>query len=468
MTDNTISRVHYFERQFLRTQDFSDEQAYHIAMRRRHNISHHTWGIVSGLQLVVEDGIFFVQPGVAVDGYGRELVLPQKQPLSAKAFIDKASTELDVWLIYGLLNTDKPPAGYAGCGNGNAKDGNAFYRSQETARVILEKPNPDFPDRRQPQGVVIADRNFSPSRTPPDIPDAYWPVFLGTIVNDPAIQQQPYAVKLDDRPYVGLVGESINAPSGRARVQVGSELANDTRRFAVFTLDEANPNSPLQSRLDIDTQGELRVRGDASMYGNLTMAGGAIEFEAGTARGAGLPPWNVYHLSEERVVSGVNARVEELRVEMAGPAAAVAGNNQVVIGAWFKGPDNTGQEKETFHPCLTISDDCSVEVCGNLIVRGQINPLGGETAGQLTASARSAITGAFLSGVAGSAGAAGAVASAGAPVLARISSPVLNAGVFAAAVAADPALLASFADSLRTDHPHAADSLRTALTIIVP
>ena len=39
MTDAT-SRVHYFEEQFLRTQDYVDEQAYHVAARRRHNIAH--------------------------------------------------------------------------------------------------------------------------------------------------------------------------------------------------------------------------------------------------------------------------------------------------------------------------------------------------------------------------------------------------------------------------------------------
>src|SRR5260370_15119781 len=114
MSDNSISRVHYFERQFLRTQDFSDEQSYHVAMRRRHNIAHHTWGIVSGLQLTVEDGNFYVQPGMAIDGYGRELILPQKQSLSNKVFVDKATAELDVWLTYGLSSSDQPPVGYAG------------------------------------------------------------------------------------------------------------------------------------------------------------------------------------------------------------------------------------------------------------------------------------------------------------------------------------------------------------------
>src|SRR5258707_12483604 len=139
-------------------------------MRRRHNIAHHTWGIVSGLQLTVEDGNFYVQPGMAIDGYGRELILPQKQSLSNKVFVDKATAELDVWLTYGLSSSDQPPVGYAGCGNGNGNSSNTSYRLQETAHVLLDRPNPDSPDRRQPDGEANADRNFDPSRTLPDSP----------------------------------------------------------------------------------------------------------------------------------------------------------------------------------------------------------------------------------------------------------------------------------------------------------
>ena len=86
MSKDTIARVHYFERQFLRTEDFSDEQAYHLAMRRRHNIGQHSWGVVYGLSLATDNlGNPCVQPGFAIDGYGRELVLPILQPIPPQA-----------------------------------------------------------------------------------------------------------------------------------------------------------------------------------------------------------------------------------------------------------------------------------------------------------------------------------------------------------------------------------------------
>ncbi len=467
MSDNSITRVNYFEGQFLRTQDFTEEQDYHVAMRRRHNISHHTWGIVSGLEIVEVEGNFYVQPGMAVDGYGRELILPQKQALSSTAFKDKASTELDVWLVYGLKSLDKLPPGYAGCGNG--KGGTSFYRWQETAQVILEKPDPDFPDRRQPEGLIIADRNFDASRTPPDSPKSYWPVFLGTISNDPGNQQQPLAVKLDNRPYVGLVGGAIEAPSGRARVQVGSERDDDLRRFVVFTRDESQPQTAAKwlPRFAVHEEGDVSVRGDASIYGNLSIAGGVIEFGAGTARDPELPPWNIYRLSSDEP-----AGVDELRIEMAAtPAGGIAGNNRVVIGAWFKGPDENGQEKEQFQPCLIISDDLSVEVIGNLIVKGQITARK-IVEGQLTDAARNAAAAALMSGILATTGRLPEISdrqSPGPNALFRnaasvsVGSPAEVAGL-ADSVASNPALIAAFAEHMKTSHPREAESLLKALS----
>jgi len=76
-----ITRPNYYQGQFLGAQDFNDELAYHRDMRRRHNLGPHTWGIVVGLELVEkpkESGTgvdVFLQPGMAVDGYGREIIV---------------------------------------------------------------------------------------------------------------------------------------------------------------------------------------------------------------------------------------------------------------------------------------------------------------------------------------------------------------------------------------------------------
>ena len=52
MPSDIIERSNYYEFQFLGAEDFKAQQNYHRDMRRRHNVGHHTWGIVTGLKLV--------------------------------------------------------------------------------------------------------------------------------------------------------------------------------------------------------------------------------------------------------------------------------------------------------------------------------------------------------------------------------------------------------------------------------
>jgi hypothetical protein len=74
-----IKRARFFDQQLLVLKDFTEEQAYHIEMRRRHNQQLHTPGIASGL-VVTKSGLKKVEvsPGMAIDREGRELVLDAK------------------------------------------------------------------------------------------------------------------------------------------------------------------------------------------------------------------------------------------------------------------------------------------------------------------------------------------------------------------------------------------------------
>lgn len=70
-----IKRLHYFDHQFLVEADFTDEQQYHLDMRRRHNRVLHTYGVADGLQVEkTGDKEVTVSPGTAVDREGREIV----------------------------------------------------------------------------------------------------------------------------------------------------------------------------------------------------------------------------------------------------------------------------------------------------------------------------------------------------------------------------------------------------------
>src|ERR1700722_4205939 len=83
-----IERMLYSERQYLRSFDFTAEQSYHLEMRRRLNLALHRWGIVYGLELLQgkddpsDPLICYVSEGMAIDAYGREIIVPQKHLLS--------------------------------------------------------------------------------------------------------------------------------------------------------------------------------------------------------------------------------------------------------------------------------------------------------------------------------------------------------------------------------------------------
>src|ERR1043165_296548 len=113
------SRVNYFDRQFLRRQEFVDEQAYQLALSRRHNIGQHEWGIVVGLDIAIEEETLLVRPGMAIDGYGRELLLSARQVIAVGGFLRLGSERLDVWLYYEQGAGIGAPSGYVACGSGH-------------------------------------------------------------------------------------------------------------------------------------------------------------------------------------------------------------------------------------------------------------------------------------------------------------------------------------------------------------
>jgi hypothetical protein len=370
----SIERVNYFDRQFLRVEDFTDEQGYQIAMRRRHNLSHHTWGIVKGLEPTIIDGGLYVLPGLAIDGFGRELVLDTVQPLPKQAFIDFDTDQLQVWMDYSTSLTSPAPKGYADC---SANESKQYYRLAEQPTVRFAKPDVNSTPR-VPSSVLPTDRSFDATQQAPE--DRNWPVFLGTVNYNPANAQQPYTIDLSQRPYAGLVGEAVVAPSGSTQVQIGAENLSDPNRFAVFVpaSDDKNP------RLAIQQDGTVNVNGQTTMRGNVTVSGGTIELGIGPA--SSPQPWRIYRVQD---VDANGTAHNELRIEMDGGGG---GNNQVVIGAW---------SNSKFNPCLTIADDGTVTVGGNLVVMGKldVNP-DNMVPGMLTTEAKAYVASAALAGFA--------------------------------------------------------------------
>jgi hypothetical protein len=111
-----FKRVHYFDQMSLVESDFTDEQRYHVDMRRRINRLFHSFGIAEGLQ-VIRTGArqVTVKAGLAIDRDGREIVLDTDRVLDlSNAGQFPANTAVTVTVAYQEAPTDPSTKGAAG------------------------------------------------------------------------------------------------------------------------------------------------------------------------------------------------------------------------------------------------------------------------------------------------------------------------------------------------------------------
>ena len=78
----SLKRPRFFNGQLLRAEDLELEQQYFLDKSKRHNRSLHGFGIVSGLTVTLKEGLIIVDPGLALDCEGSELVIPAAIPIA--------------------------------------------------------------------------------------------------------------------------------------------------------------------------------------------------------------------------------------------------------------------------------------------------------------------------------------------------------------------------------------------------
>lgn len=397
------ARVHYFDKQFLRVDEFRDEQLYQLALRRRHNNTQHTWGIVNGLAIANEEGSVVVQPGMAIDGYGRELLLLSKARVAMEFFDDLASDRLDLWLVYDRQDDGSAPEGYGECGESAIS-----YRSTETPDLRVERPLTNNVDPRKPPGVS-SDVLSAPVPPVSDDPDDEWRVYLGRIIR---LEDNSVSIDLSRRPYVGVIAETIDHPANAARVEIGRDsLAEHTRtvggvtyryknseqavrHFGVFVPEDlaAAPQDTtveLSPRLEILEDGTIGWRGSTVVNGNLGLFGGAVQFVTGVSFTADTVP------QEPAIYRYTDAGQDELRIDL---GADNLGSRRFVIG--FSSADGK------FTPCVTAELRVDqngdfvpvITIAGNLKVDGTL--VGEILPVQVSPEALAAIRGSFQAGLA--------------------------------------------------------------------
>lgn len=273
-----IERVNYYQLEYLGAEDFNAEQAYHRDMRRRHNVGHHLLGIVTGLEILEVPqasgtGIdVYVQPGLAIDGFGREIVVFAPYKLDAADFrsfaTEKAAATHEVWIGYREQLDTPPAAGYAQC---DGEDQNK--RVREDFRIVIDPPSPKHPAvvvggkdavlRSDPAAAnapaVIPDDESVPYQDFPDDDSVRWLVCLGSATWNPQkglFEVTPDPTRIAGRVYTGVIAESVLSPSAKLLLRPRTFVAGK---------EDVDPFATIQGQLQVD--GRIVAKKDVFLDG---------------------------------------------------------------------------------------------------------------------------------------------------------------------------------------------------------
>jgi hypothetical protein len=234
----SIVRVDYRERQRLTAGDLTAEQDSRITAAGRHHLGPHDWGVVRGLHVTGTSlADMVVWSGVAIDGYGREIVVPTTHRLDA---IDGDGC----WMI-ALYYCDRPG-------------------QVPTGRECVEKPAPRTSQQyvlrveadadaveRQPVSLEHARAAGSEQSWKP------WRVVLARVGTKCAPGQGGFRVDYSATRYVRHRASALAAPTGRALVRLG--LASNEDLYHVLISTRSNVLPALNPRVGIDRDGTLHV-----------------------------------------------------------------------------------------------------------------------------------------------------------------------------------------------------------------
>jgi hypothetical protein len=293
-------RPSFFEGQYLGADDLQAFLKYARESDARHVLGAHTWGIVAGIELVestspVGEVEYSLSPGVAVDGYGRLLVVTTPYKLTTDLFAQQPSGTVNVWIRYEETPFSGTRAGFQSC-----ECSDAFARVAES--VVVEVGPRATVDQRE-SGVVVDDQSFVDAREAPGnllpnqplacdgsvaaqmFPDAetrnLWLIPVGQVPWNKISSSLLASTEVDKkaslifRRVAGLVTGHIYPASGVIRLrprwgvrQAGVSADQICALSAIKEADLVTCNGQMSFREMIWLEGHSRFTGDVRLYGS--------------------------------------------------------------------------------------------------------------------------------------------------------------------------------------------------------
>jgi hypothetical protein len=286
-------RPAFHEGQVLAAADLSATVAHARAVAARHSRYLHEWGIAEGLALVTENRTdpatnaryveVSLSPGMAVDGTGREVIVPEAVVLRESDFEQVNGADVATASPYPvfLAAMDREPGSgpqSASCGGNTAKT-----RVEETYQVLFGRLGDE---------LLVADQRPPSVGAEPADPPVRWLILVGYVQwtdgHFTAVSTKARDVGLR---FAGVRADTVSARSGTLSLRTVAEegqpalvLSGDDPPSMVFGLYQGSGTvAPLMT---VAANGNLSIEG--SFSGKL--ATGSVLATSGTATDGMLLP----------------------------------------------------------------------------------------------------------------------------------------------------------------------------------
>lgn len=275
---NLDKRMNWFDRQFVRAQDFVDADDYQLDRRRRHVRLLHSPGVAEGLRVngAVGDASIAVDAGTAIDGQGREIVvLVPPPPLSLPTGVASA----EIYLLYeeALADPSTDP-GVAG-----------HTRIHEIPKLAVRKPGESVPTSASTTGavpgVLLANLELDGGKLTA-APDNSVRTLAGAVIGDVAVAG--VTLRRTGRPASEWPRITSSEQAAEIRFLTGSPATEHVRILADGSV-AVGTTSPLPAALTLEHGSvplALRETGQAVVAGGLWrmgLDGGTLRLQANTA-----------------------------------------------------------------------------------------------------------------------------------------------------------------------------------------
>jgi hypothetical protein len=301
--NGTIARPTFYEGEILPAADLTAAVDYARDQMARHARQAHSWGIVIGLELSSSSAataggqnyaVITINAGVAVDGTGREIIVPSNVQLDPTDFMSQVNPQADPSILYPVFLTglDQPAA--ASSSLTGACDSSQSTRMQENYNISYGPPGGELSIADQTAAAV--------TDAPDDGKTAVWNILLGFVTW--SIAASNFTGTADFNPasgigrrYIGINAAEVVSQSGSLLLATHPAGFSGPNPVLAIQIQEAegqlafgtlNPDGSIVNTVTLDTQGNITTKGQ--FRGALATGQGQARLESGLAsHGMTLP-----------------------------------------------------------------------------------------------------------------------------------------------------------------------------------